>query len=158
MYKRFIRWASDRLADDGIITFVTNRRYLDARQDDGFRQAVAEEFTNIYILDLGSDVRRNPKISGTRHNVFGIQTGVAIGFFVRQQANLEECNIYYARRDDSELAIDKLSFLGNAEIDDIAFDLIEPDEHCNWLNQSNSDFDMLIPVATRSTMQAGLRG
>ena len=25
MYKRFIRWASDRLADDGIIGFVTNR-------------------------------------------------------------------------------------------------------------------------------------
>ena len=156
MYKRFIRWASDRLADDGIITFVTNRRYLDARQDDGFRQVVAGEFADIYILDLGSDVRRNPKISGTTHNVFGIQTGVAIGFFVRQHANLEACNIYYARRDDSELAIDKLAFLGNAEIDDIAFDLIEPDEHCNWLNQSSSDFDTLIPVATRSTMQAGL--
>ena len=25
MYKRFIRWASDRLADDGIIAFITNR-------------------------------------------------------------------------------------------------------------------------------------
>ena len=25
MYKRFIRWASDRLADDGIIAFVSNR-------------------------------------------------------------------------------------------------------------------------------------
>ena len=25
MYKRFIRWASDRLADDGIIGFITNR-------------------------------------------------------------------------------------------------------------------------------------
>ena len=24
MYKRFIRWASDRLADDGIIGFVSN--------------------------------------------------------------------------------------------------------------------------------------
>ena len=83
MYKRFIRWASDRLADDGIIAFVTNRAYLDARQDDGFRQVAAEEFTDIYLLDLGSDVRRNPKISGTTHNVFGIQTGVAIGFFVR---------------------------------------------------------------------------
>ena len=75
---------------------------------------------------------------------------------MRQHANLEACNIHYARRDDSELAIDKLAFLGNAEIDDIAFDLIEPDEHCNWLNQSSSDFDTLIPVATRSTMQAGL--
>ena len=29
--KRFIRWASDRLSDDGIIAFVTNRAYLDAR-------------------------------------------------------------------------------------------------------------------------------
>ena len=38
MYKRFIRWASDRLADDGIVAFITNRSYLEARQDDGFRQ------------------------------------------------------------------------------------------------------------------------
>ena len=29
MYKRFIRWASDRLTDDGVIAFVTNRAYLD---------------------------------------------------------------------------------------------------------------------------------
>ena len=31
MYKRFIRWASDRLDDDGIIAFITNRAYLDTR-------------------------------------------------------------------------------------------------------------------------------
>ena len=42
MYKRFLRWASDRLADDGIIAFVTNSAFLDARQDDGFRKVVAE--------------------------------------------------------------------------------------------------------------------
>ena len=65
MYKRFLRWASDRLSDDGIIGFITNRAYLEARQDDGFRQVAAREFTDIYVMDLGSDVRRNPKISGT---------------------------------------------------------------------------------------------
>ena len=52
MYKRFIRWASDRLADDGIVAFVTNRAYLDTRQDDGFRQLAATEFSDLYILDL----------------------------------------------------------------------------------------------------------
>ena len=52
MYKRFIRWASDRLADDGIIAFITNRAYLDARQDDGFRQVAAREFSDLYIVDL----------------------------------------------------------------------------------------------------------
>ena len=111
MYKRFIRWASDRLYDNGIIAFITNRSYIDARQDDGFRQVAAQEFSDIYLLDLGSDVRRNPKIAGTTHNVFGIQTGVAIGFFVRDRSRADGCSIHYARREDAELAVDKLAYL-----------------------------------------------
>ena len=154
MYKRFIRWASDRLADDGIIGFITNRRFLDARQDDGFRQIAGQEFTDIYILDLGSDVRRNPKISGTTHNVFGIQTGVAITFFVREKAKLGKCSIHYARRDDDELATDKLAYLGNTELACVALHSIEPDEDGNWLNQSVTNFPTLIPIANKPTMQA----
>ena len=154
MYKRFIRWASDRLEDDGIVGFITNRAYLETRQDDGFRQVAAQEFTDIYILDLGSDVRRNPKISGTTHNVFGIQTGVAIGFFVREKAKLGECGIHYARREDAELAVDKLAYLSNATIDGIEFDHITPDAKAYWLDQSDSDFEQLLPLANRETKLA----
>ena len=154
MYKRFIRWASDRLADDGIIAFITNRAYLDTRQDDGFRQVAAKEFSDLYVIDLGSDVRRNPKISGTTHNVFGIQTGVAIGFFVREKSKLGECGIHYARREDAELAVDKLAYLREAKLDEIAFEKITPDGKNNWLNQSNSDFDKLMPLADRRTKLA----
>ena len=149
MYKRFIRWASDRLADDGIVGFITNRGYLDTRQDAGFRQVAVQEFTDIYIMDLGSDVRRNPKISGTTHNVFGIQTGVAIGFFVREKAKLGQCGIHYVRREDAELAINKLAYLRDANFDDVVFDGIVPDGKSNWLNQSNSDFERLLPLASR---------
>ena len=127
MYKRFVRWASDRLEDDGIIGFITNRAYLETRQDDGFRRVVAEEFTDVYVLDLGSDVRHNPKISGTTHNVFGIQTGVAVGFFVRERVKLGVCNIHYARREDAELATDKLAYLRDTEFDSIDFESITPD-------------------------------
>ena len=147
MYKRFIRWASDRLADDGIIAFVTNRAYLDSRQDDGFRQVAVQEFSDIYLLDLGSDVRRNPKIAGTTHNVFGIQTGVAIAFFVRDKAKLGECEVHYASREDTELATDKLAFLHGAAFNEIHFAKITPDTKANWLNQSNSDFESLLPLA-----------
>ena len=143
MYKRFIRWASDRLDDDGIIGFITNRAYLDTRQDDGFRKMAAEEFTDIYVLDLGSDVRRNPKISGTTHNVFGIQTGVCIGFFVREKANLGQCKIHYIRREDGELAREKLAYLREATVGTIEFGTIEPDKRNEWLNQSNSDFEKI---------------
>ena len=154
MYKRFIRWASDRLADDGIIAFVSNRAYLDARQDDGFRRLAAQEFSDIYILDLGSDVRRNPKISGTKHNVFGIQTGVAIAFLVRKKDREGECRIGYVRRDDAETAVDKLAYLRNATLDGIKFDSITPDKSNDWLNQSASDFEQMIPVANRKTKLA----
>ena len=154
MYKRFIRWASDRLADDGLIAFITNRAYLETRQDDGFRNVAAQEFSDIYILDLGSDVRRNPKISGTTHNVFGIQTGVAIGFFVREKAKVGECKIHYSRREDDELAVEKLAYLDGTLLDDVAFEEITPDKRNYWLNQSNSDFERLIPLADRQTMRA----
>ena len=147
MYKRFIRWASDRLEDDGVIAFITNRAYLDARQDDGFRKTVAQEFTDIYVLDLGSDVRRNPKISGTTHNVFGIQTGVAVGFFVRERSKLGDCNIRYARREDAETAPHKLAYLRDAVVEGIEFDYVIPDAGSHWLDLSDSDFATLVPVA-----------
>ena len=154
MYKRFIRWASDRLTDDGIIAFITNRAYLETRQDDGFRQVAAKEFSDLYIVDLGSDVRRNPKISGTTHNVFGIQTGVAIGFFVREKAKLGNFGIHYTHREDAELARDKLAYLRDVKLNEIAFEDITPDAKDNWLNQSNSDFENLMPLADRQTKLA----
>ena len=33
MYTRFFRWASDRLKDDGIVAFVTNRSFIDSADD-----------------------------------------------------------------------------------------------------------------------------
>lgn len=83
MYARFYRWAMDRLGDNGIIAFVTNRSFIESRTFDGFRKCVQEEFDYIYVVDTKSDVRANPKIAGTTHNVFGIQTGVAILFLVK---------------------------------------------------------------------------
>ena len=73
MYARFYRWASDRIDENGIIAFITNSSFLDARTFDGFRKVVADEFSHIYIVDLGGDVRKNPS-SPARNNVFGIQS------------------------------------------------------------------------------------
>ena len=85
MYSRFYRWAVDRLGEEGIIAFVTNRSFIDSRTFDGFRKCIYEDFDYVYIVDTKSDVRTNPKIAGTTHNVFGIQTGVAIMFLIRKK-------------------------------------------------------------------------
>ena len=154
MYKRFIRWASDRLDENGVLAFITNRAYLDARQDDGFRKIVSEEFNEIYIIDLGSDVRKNPKISGTTHNVFGIQTGVAICFLIRNETQSKDCEIYYTMREDNEIASEKLAFLSSTSFAAIEFEHVVPDEKHNWLDITDNDFKELIPVANEETKNA----
>jgi predicted helicase len=94
MYARFFRWASDRLEQNGILAFISNRSFIDSRTFDGFRKVVSDEFNEILVLDLGGDVRMNPKLSGTKHNVFGIQTGVAISFMVKREMS-KGCQIFY---------------------------------------------------------------
>ena len=90
MYSRFYRYAMDRMEKNGVIAFITNRSFIDSRTFDGFRKVIASEFNAVYIVDLGGDVRANPKLSGTKHNVFGIQTGVAIMILVRKESNFKE--------------------------------------------------------------------
>ncbi|HWL74466.1 MAG TPA: N-6 DNA methylase, partial [Burkholderiaceae bacterium] len=65
MYTRFIRWASDRLGDEGIVAFVIGRKPISKAAYDGFRKVVEREFSEIWLMDLGGDVRDNPKLSGT---------------------------------------------------------------------------------------------
>ena len=157
MYARFFRWASDRMHDDGVLAFVTNRSFIDSRTFDGFRKAVAEEFNEIYVVDLGGDVRANPKLSGTKHNVFGIQTGVAISFMVKRRKQ-KGCKIFYARRPEFDTAEDKLAFLGASKLSSLAFERVEPDKKGNWINLTDNDWDTLIPVADKKTKAAKTAG
>ena len=155
MYARFFRWASDRLDANGVLAFVTNRSFIESRTFDGFRKTVAAEFSDIYVVDLGGDVRANPKLSGTRHNVFGIQTGVAISFMVkREQATKAKqgkpsARVFYVRRPEMETAEEKLSFIASHPMRDMGFDEIQPDKNANWVNLTNNDFETLMPLALK---------
>jgi len=161
MYARFFRWASDRVDLNGIVAFITNRSFIDSRTFDGFRKVVAQEFNEIYVVDLGGDVRANPKLSGTKHNVFGIQTGVAISIMVKRAhagKPAKGCRIHYVRRPELETAEEKLGFLSNAKIGRLAFEEILPDARHNWINLTSNDFDSLIPLVNKSFKAGGKPG
>ena len=153
MYVRFFRWASDRLAENGVLAFISNRSFLDSLTFDGFRKAVTTEFNEVWIVDLGGDVRENPKLSGTTHNIFGIQTGVAISFLVKRH-RAQGCRIFYSRRPEMETAQEKLAFLGNAKLETVEREEIKPDPKSNWINQTHNDFDSLLPVIDKTTKAA----
>ena len=156
MYKRFIRWASDRLADNGIIGFVSNSAFLDARQDDGFRKIVANEFNELWAIDL----KGNARTSGERRqkeggNVFSnkIRVGVAIYFLIRKKG-AAGFDVYYNGIDDYTKSLEKVDYVKDKGIDDFQFTHIAPDAKANWLNQRNRDFDDLLPLVDRNAAQA----
>lgn len=148
MYTRFFRWATDRLHDDGIVAFITNRNYIEKAAFDGFRRVVSEEFAEIWVMDLGGDVRANPKLSGTTHNVFGIQTGVSIAFCVRKKGK-SGALIRYARRPEMERAEDKLAFLASARLSKLETQTITPSKRHAWLDQTDNDWDDLLPLCVK---------
>jgi predicted helicase len=91
-YVRFFRWATDRLGDrDGIVCFVSNNAYIHKHAFDGMRKHLWLAFEHIDHIDLHGNVRQNPKLSGTTHNVFGIQVGVGITLGPYAAATLQPC-------------------------------------------------------------------
>lgn len=150
MYTRFFRWASDRVSEDAIIAFILNRNFIEKNAFDGFRKTVAHDFDQIWLIDLGGDVRANPKLSGTRHNVFGIQTGVTISFFIKRRGK-SGAVIHYARRPEMELREDKLSFLAANNLSAVRFETLQPDRKQNWLNLTNNDWESLLPLADKKS-------
>ncbi|MBD2552031.1 N-6 DNA methylase [Limnothrix sp. FACHB-708] len=155
MYVRFYRWAADRLRGQGIISFITNRSFINSRAFDGVRKCFFEEFDYIYLLDLGGDVRENPKLSGTTHNVFGIQAGVAIAFCVKlpvEPGEKRNCRIFYIDQPEMATAKEKLRFLAESSLELLAKSemvRIRPDAKQNWINQTDNDFDQLLPLVDK---------
>ena len=151
MYTRFVRWASDRIGDDGIIAFVIGRKPISKAAYDGFRKAMQLEFDEIWLMDLGGDVRENPDLSGTIHNVFGIQTGVMIAVLVRRRGAKRIATIRYARRPEMETAENKLAFLGAlGSLAHLPMQIITPDKKHDWLDQPTSEWGELLSLVDPS--------
>ena len=157
-YVKAIRWASDRIGDEGIVALVTNNSFLDGVAFDGMRKHLADDFNAIYILDLGGNVRKNPKLSGTMHNVFGIQVGVSINFFIKRcdKAN-PQAEMFYARVDEFWRKEDKYRYLDSKEHyhRNIKWKPITPDRRYTWLTEGlHAEFETFIPIGSKVTKAA----
>ena len=151
-YVKAIRWASDRIGDEGIVALVTNHSFLGDMTFDGMRKHLADDFDAIYILDLGGNVKKNPKLSGTTHNVFGIQVGVSINFFVKRHDNAStHAKIFYARLDEFWRKEDKYRYLDSKRhCRCIEWQPIIPDRRCTWLTEGlHAEFETFIPMGTQ---------
>ena len=151
-YVKAIRWAADRIGEEGIVALVTNNGFLSGVATDGMRKHLAEDFDTIYVLDMGGNVRKNPKLSGTTHNVFGIQVGVSINFLVKKCGEEDvPTKVFYARVDEFWRKEEKYRFLDAKEqFRDVEWQLIEPDKRHTWLTEGfHAEYDDFMLLGSK---------
>ncbi|MCK5716323.1 MAG: DNA helicase, partial [Thiomargarita sp.] len=148
-YVKAIRWASDRIEDEGIVALVTNNSFLEGLSFDGMRKHLEQDFSSVYVLDLGGNIRKNP---GKTSNVFNIMVGVSINFFVKSSAKK---GIFYTDVGDALKKQDKLDYLSKNTLDSIQWKLIQPDQKKTWLTDGlQPEFDDFLPLGTKEAKGA----
>ena len=150
-YVKAIRWALDRVGDEGVVAFVTNNSFLEGLAFDGMRKHLADDCDAIYILDLGGNARKGLKVSDA--NVFGIRVGVSINLFVKkQQTDRGASRLFYYRTDELWQKKDKFDFLTQRQhVGNIAWETIRPDARHTWLTEGlHAEFDTFIPMGTKA--------
>ncbi|MGC9293547.1 MAG: type ISP restriction/modification enzyme [Acidobacteriaceae bacterium] len=154
-YVKAFRWASDRIGDHGIVAFVSNNSFLDQIAFDGMRKHLAQDFSAIYVLDLGGNVRKNPKLSGTTHNVFGIQVGVSITLLVKQKdrTTAQKAVIRYARMAEDWRKEQKYTQLDQWEqASAVQWKTLKPDARHTWLTEGQrAEWSGFLPLGDKTT-------
>ena len=154
-YVKAIRWASDRIGEEGVVAFVTNNGFLDGVAFDGMRKHLADNFDAIYILDLGGNARKGLKVSDA--NVFGIRVGVSINFFIKRRDSAKaHTKVFYARVDEFWRKADKYRYLDSKEhYQSIEWQPITPDRRYTWLTEGlHAEFETFIPMGTQEAKAA----
>lgn len=157
-YVRFFRWAIDRLkGQDGIICFISNNSFIDQITFDGMRKHFLKDFSHIYHIDLHGNVRKNSKLSGTTHNVFGIQIGVGITVAIRL-SNASSQTLCYHRVPEYWRKSEKLAFLEEkANIYALDWQTLQPDERHQWLTEGlHDEFSTFLTLGSKEAKSAKL--
>ncbi|WP_313656430.1 type ISP restriction/modification enzyme [Planktothrix agardhii] len=154
-YVKAIRWASNRIGDEGIIALVTNNSFINALAFDGMRQHLEKDFDLIYLIDLGGNIRKNTDPSKSIHNVFDIKVGVSINIFIRKNRSNQskDTKIYYAGVGEFWRKEEKLGYLDQSQsYSNIEWSLIDPDQKYTWLTEGlQDDFESFIPIGNKET-------
>lgn len=147
-YIRAFRWASDRIADKGVVCFVSNGGWVDSSSSNGFRKCLAEEFNSVYVFNLkGNQNTSDWRREGGKVFDAGAKIGIAITMLVKNPDSKEHGVIHYHDIGDFLSREDKLKLIrGFADNGDIGWTTVNPDKHGDWLNQRDESFSDFAPL------------
>lgn len=121
---RFSQWKID-MAGEGVLSFITNHSYLDNPTFRGMRKSLMNSFDEIYIFNLHGNSLKKEKApdGGKDDNVFDIQQGVAIAFFIKHKKSKPKSIFYQEIFGAREF---KYNWLNKHHINDIKWYKLKP--------------------------------
>ena len=151
-YDPFVRafsWASKRIGNSGIVAFITNNNFINGLVFDGMRKHLAEEFNELYLLNLGGNITKGQPADS---NVFDITIGVSIALLVKTGEPIDSPCILYNNETELLSKARTFNFLETREnVDNIKWEKKDPDAKHTWLTEGlHADFDDLIPIGTKA--------
>ena len=156
-YVKAIRWASERIGEEGVVAFVTNNGFLDGIAFDGMRKHLAQDFTKIYHIDL----KGNARTSGERRrkeggNVFDdqIRVGVGISFFIKKaKSTSEQAEVWIYSVDDYLKAREKQKLLTEfGDYTNLPMKQVTVDAKHTWLTEGLfNDFETFLPMGSETS-------
>jgi hypothetical protein len=101
-YVKFLRFAEWKIAQSGsgVVGMITDNSYLENPTFRGMRRHLMQTYDEIYLLDLHGNSNKREKCpdGSSDENVFDIQQGVAIVFFVKNlREKQNQTNIYHSQ-------------------------------------------------------------
>ncbi|WBB48505.1 DEAD/DEAH box helicase [Verrucosispora sp. WMMA2044] len=154
-YVRAIRWASDRIRDEGIVAYVSNGGYIDGTSADGLRKSLVDEFDAIYCYNLRGNQRTAGELSrkeGGKIFASGSRNTVAILILVKggkREGMNPGCTLHYRDIGDYLTREEKLRIVGSQHLDTVDWQQITPNDAGDWINQRDDRFATFQPLGEK---------
>ncbi|QOG32400.1 MULTISPECIES: DEAD/DEAH box helicase [Enterococcaceae] len=148
-YIKAFRWASDRIGDRGVISFITNAGFIDSQSADGLRKCWLDEFNYVYVFNLRGDAKRTSGEIRRKEggNVFGEGSRTPNAITILVKDGTENHKVFYNDIGDYLTREAKLKIIAEHDsIENVDWVEIEPDSNNDWINQRDTVFQELIPL------------
>lgn len=140
-YVRAIRWASDRIEDEGVIAITCNGGWLKNSSMAGVRHCLQQEFDTIWVYNLWGDLRAGDK-EAEGGNIFDVKVPLTVLMLVKNGQKKEKATIHYGDIGTHLSKKEKLEKIAKAR--SIArikeWQTITPDAAKDWINQRDPTF------------------
>lgn len=125
---------------------------------DGIRKSLAEEFSQVFVINLRGDIRKNMLSKGAAkegQNIFesGSMAGISISIFVKNPHKSGVGEIYYHDIGDDLNRDQKLNILESHSFGDWLeheqWKLISPNQHADWIGQRDESFHDFMLIGSK---------